>query len=369
MPKVNLSNPDVILQCINDGLYVVDTDRRILYWSPSAERITGWSSQEVVGHRCKDDILCHIDKDGRLLCGDEFCPLHRCMVTDTRSSSPIIVFSRRKSGGHIAVEVSVAPIHDEQGRVVGGVETFRDFSDSFADQERARRIQTLSLENHLPIDPRISFDTLYLPHDMIGGDFYSIRQLDADHYGFFLADVMGHGEAAALHTMQLSSLWNRHCQTLRHPAQFARLLNQDLCKIVQDESFATGVCGIVDLEHRRVRIASAGGPSPVMVRAAGQVEPSGAHGFPFGMLAGSNYHECELRFGPGDSLLLFTDGAFEVSDAAGDMLGVAGLINILSTLGHPKERLEIEALEKALLGFSNEIRLGDDLTLIDIRFS
>ena len=66
----------------------------------------------------------------------------------------------------------------------------------------------------LPDDPRVCFSTYYVPHDIVGGDFYAIRQLDADHYGFLLADVMGHGVAAALHTMHLSSLWERHCHLL-----------------------------------------------------------------------------------------------------------------------------------------------------------
>jgi serine phosphatase RsbU (regulator of sigma subunit) len=316
-----------------------------------------------------DNILCHVDKDGRPLCGEEFCPLHRCMVTDTRSVTPIIVFGLTKSGIRIPMEVSVAPIHDSDGHVVGGVETFRDFTESFIDQERARRIQTLSLEYDLPKDPRARFDTFYLPHDMIGGDFYAIRSLDADHYGFFLADVMGHGEAAALHTMHLSSLWNRYCHTLKHPAQFAKLLNRDLCKVVKDESFATGICGVLDLASKTVRIASAGGPPVVLVRAAGQAEQSSAQGFPFGMIAGSDYDEDEFHCAPGDSLLIFTDGAFEISDAVGRMLGIEGLLGILNSLGHPKERIDIETLEKALLCFSNEIRLNDDLSLIDIRIS
>lgn len=46
-----------------------------LRWSKSAERITGWTAAEVVGRPCFDNILCHIDKDGHLLCGKEDCPL------------------------------------------------------------------------------------------------------------------------------------------------------------------------------------------------------------------------------------------------------------------------------------------------------
>ena len=75
------SDPRVVLDSLNDGLYVADRDRRIVYWGQSAERITGWEADEVIGKRCSDDVLCHIDKDGHRLCGEEHCPLYRAMVT------------------------------------------------------------------------------------------------------------------------------------------------------------------------------------------------------------------------------------------------------------------------------------------------
>ena len=76
------------------------------------------------------------------------------------------------------MQVTVAPIRDSAGKIIGGVETFRDVSAVLADLERAKRIQALSLETDLPDDPRIKFSTYYVPHDVVGGDFYAIKQLD-----------------------------------------------------------------------------------------------------------------------------------------------------------------------------------------------
>jgi phosphoserine phosphatase RsbU/P len=368
MIKLDLPIAETILDSLNDGLYVTDRDRRILYWSKSAERITGWSSEEVVGSRCHDDILNHLDKDGRRLCGEEFCPLYRSMCTDTRSSSPVIVFGRGKSGNRVPMAVSVAPIHDADGKVIGGVETFTDFAETYDDLERAKRIQTLSLEHDLPSDGRVEFSPYYLPHDIIGGDYYCIRQLDADHYCFFLADVMGHGVAAALHTMHLNALWSRHYHTLRQPAEFARLLNRDLCRIVRDESFATALCGIVDVVSRKVRVASAGGPPLVLLHLDGRVTQVEIPGLPFGLTATAEYDERELVCEPGDTLLMYTDGAVEIEDADGKMLGTEGLMKILSGLGYPEKVIRIEPLQRALLKISNGIRLVDDLTLLELRF-
>ena len=55
-----------IIDSMSDGVYVCDPDRKITYWSKSAERITGWSAEDVVGTPCFDNVLCHVDKDGHL---------------------------------------------------------------------------------------------------------------------------------------------------------------------------------------------------------------------------------------------------------------------------------------------------------------
>ena len=68
--SLNLGNLDsvAILDALPDGAYVTDCDRRIVFWNRAAEQITGWRRDDVLGHCCKDNILCHVDKDGHPLC-------------------------------------------------------------------------------------------------------------------------------------------------------------------------------------------------------------------------------------------------------------------------------------------------------------
>jgi phosphoserine phosphatase RsbU/P len=366
---LELTHPNVILDSLSDGVYVTDTDRRIVYWSKAAERITGWRAGDVVGHRCLDNILCHVDKDGHLLCGREHCPLHRSMVTGTTSTYPVIMFARGKRGERIPLQATVAPIRNSAGEVIGGVETFRDMSDILADLERARRIQAISLEYDLPDDPRIRFATFYMPHDFVGGDFFAIRKLDADHYGFLLADVMGRGVAAALHTMHLNSLWTRHYALLTSPADFAGAVNNDLGAVVKGESFATAICGVIDARERTLRLASAGGPPVLIMRSSGAVDELESSGLPFGILEDTPYGEATAQLGEDDHLLIFSDGTFEINNTQDEMLGVDGLVRILRSLGYPGSGINMSAVEKELLSYSNAIRLEDDVTFIEVRFS
>lgn len=367
-PTVNPVLSDDILGSLNDGLYVCDNDRTILYWSKAAERITGWRSEEVVGRRCRDNVLDHVDIDGRCLCGEEFCPLHRSMRTDKASSAPLIVFGLTSKGTRLPMSVSVAPVHDAAGQVVGGVETFHDFSETYANQLRAKRIQTLSMDYELPQDDRVEFRSFYLPHEMVGGDYYAIRQLDSDHYGFVLADVMGHGVAAALYTMHVSSLWERHSHSLVNPEDFAGHLNRELCKIVKDESFATALCGVLDVARKSMRITSAGSPPFILFKADGSTEVIELPGWPFGVSADADYDVVEFNCAAEDRILIFSDGAIEIHDAKGRLLEAEGLINILKSQGYPKTPIDIKTLHEALLLYSNEIRLNDDLSFMEIRF-
>ena len=130
-----------ILDALADGAYITDADRKIVFWSRAAERITGWSARDVVNHHCADNILVHVDKDGNQLCSDVHCPLHRAMVTGEMSEEPFLVFAQHKQGYRIPLEVSVAPLRDPAGRMVGGIEVFRDQTTMMADLRRAKVIQ------------------------------------------------------------------------------------------------------------------------------------------------------------------------------------------------------------------------------------
>jgi PAS domain-containing protein len=63
-----------LLDNMSDGVYFVDRERRIVYWNEGASRLTGYAAEDILGKHCQDDILCHVDLDGKHLC-QEGCPL------------------------------------------------------------------------------------------------------------------------------------------------------------------------------------------------------------------------------------------------------------------------------------------------------
>jgi serine phosphatase RsbU (regulator of sigma subunit) len=136
-----------------------------------------------------------------------------------------------------------------------------------------------------------------------------------------------------------------------------------------DEVFATGICGLVDVSRHEVRLIGAGNPPALLVRATGLIEQVECVGAPLGVVEEASYHDTTLELQASDCLLLFSDGAVEIHNAENKILGVDGLIGILKTLGYSELGIQGAALEEELLKYSNSIRLEDDLTLIEVRFS
>jgi diguanylate cyclase (GGDEF)-like protein/PAS domain S-box-containing protein len=128
-----------ILDAISDGVYVIAPDRTIRYWSAGAERITGFSASEVVGHRCDAEILVHTDLEGQRLCLGG-CPLHECVDSGVEQTINE-VFLRRKDGERLAVYVKTALFEMEGERF--GVEIFGEL-ESVAGKQLAAQIQQLS---------------------------------------------------------------------------------------------------------------------------------------------------------------------------------------------------------------------------------
>ncbi len=110
-----------IIDNLYDGVYFVDRERVITYWNGGAERITGYRSPQVVGHRCSDNILNHVTADGLNLCKDH-CPLAACMVDG--KPREVDVFLHHADGHRVPVLVRAAPMRDASGAIIGAVETF-----------------------------------------------------------------------------------------------------------------------------------------------------------------------------------------------------------------------------------------------------
>lgn len=93
---------------LDEGVYCVDLNRKINFWNDAAKNISGFDSSEVVGSYCYDNILKHVDGNGKNLCLDG-CPLHKTLEDGEERKA--LVFLHHKGGHRVPVEIKVVPIN------------------------------------------------------------------------------------------------------------------------------------------------------------------------------------------------------------------------------------------------------------------
>ena len=127
-----------ILDNLHDGVYFVDRERVVTYWNRGAQRISGYSSEEMLGHSCSDHLLNHVTADGEPLCQTQ-CPLAACMEDGEAREAE--VFLHHANGHRVPVLVRGAPLQDASGTIVGAVETFSGNAAVWAARAEVRELR------------------------------------------------------------------------------------------------------------------------------------------------------------------------------------------------------------------------------------
>jgi PAS domain S-box-containing protein len=99
--------------------FVVDNDNKIIFFNEPLEKLTGYSEQEVLGKPCHEILRSEICK--------EHCPLKETMATG-RDAVNLEMTIQRKNDLPIPVRITTSVIKDKEGKVIGGMESFRDIS-------------------------------------------------------------------------------------------------------------------------------------------------------------------------------------------------------------------------------------------------
>ncbi len=106
-----------VLRCVADGVFTVDNDWKITSFNRAAERITGVSADRAIGKKCCDVFHANICEEG--------CAIRKSLETGQEVIDlPARILNQR--GKAIPISISTAVLHDEDGTLLGAVETFRD---------------------------------------------------------------------------------------------------------------------------------------------------------------------------------------------------------------------------------------------------
>jgi hypothetical protein len=182
----------------------------------------------------------------------------------------------------------------------------------------------------------VTFWYEYEPMRGIGGDFVFSSQSDpAGPLSVVLVDVTGHGIAAALTVNRLYGELERvyaEDHTIC-PREVLRLLNRYIHLTMAKHSvYATAIVMTIHPKGDSIAYASAGHPPAFLRGVDGTIQELESTAFVLGVCAHEDFDAelRSLRFGPGDAIIAYTDGASEARDERGRMLGTAGMRSILA---------------------------------------
>lgn len=169
-----------LLDNLHGGVYIVDEERKILYWNKAAEQISGFSTEEVVGHHCFDNILTHVDAEGRQLCTG-ICPLAKSMEDGQPRENEI--YLHHKEGHRVPVSVRTNRLFDDEGSLIGGIELFTDLS-----QQEAYRLRIEELEKMAMLDNLTQLPNRHYLEKQLASAFQEKKNLNME-FGLFFMDI------------------------------------------------------------------------------------------------------------------------------------------------------------------------------------
>jgi sigma-B regulation protein RsbU (phosphoserine phosphatase) len=253
------------------------------------------------------------------------------------------------------------------------------------DLKMARDIQQAILPQQYPTYPPgsteesslLRFCHRYHPTGQVGGDFFNVLSLSDTQAGLFICDVMGHGVRSALVTAMVRGLVEELRPIALDPGQLLTRINSDLRAILKQSGsplFTTALYIVADVERRQIFYSNAGHPRPFLIhRLKGTVEVlknADGHARPaLGLFAESTYPTAARDLTPGDLLMCFTDGLYEVEGAGGEQFSPDLLLEVVRQRAHLHCADLFSAILEEIRQFSVNHEFSDDVCLVGMQVS
>lgn len=208
-----------------------------------------------------------------------------------------------------------------------------------SDLDLARQIQLRMLPTKLPELDGYALDVYHEAARSVGGDAYDVLRLDDDHLFLTVADVAGKGTAAAMLMSGVLARTRALARTGMPLSELAARLSSALDEETETVHFATLVIAVLELSTGVLRYVNAGNQPPVVLRVDGSRIELEKGGIPVGMLPNVTYTAGQAFLGPGDRLVLSTDGVYDADDSGAALLTESELENLVAREESPHEGL------------------------------
>ena len=231
--------------------------------------------------------------------------------------------------------------------------------------EYARRIQLQMLPGSDPALDWLELASLSLPATEVGGDYYDYFVLSDQRLAIVVGDVAGHGVGSGI---LLSGI--RSCLYLLHeyaapPLEIVEKLNRVVRETAIERMFMTLLYAVLDREAGTLTVTTAGHP-PILhfSRSTGEIQEVGTPSMPLGTRLFQTPQMRTLAIDPGDILVLYTDGLFEMLSVQGQEYGYDRLQAQLIQSAHLSAKQVRDRLLNDVWTFKSDARQRDDVTMV-----
>jgi len=312
------------------SICITDRAGRIEYINPRFEEMTGYTLDDVRGRKPEEFL-------NRSLLQNEIKMIIDVIRNGGKWTGELK--NIKKNGEEYWELASISSIKDENNRITNYIAVEEDISLRKAIEDELKVNQIKLQERNQIIEKEISIaeivqrtllradsgnwkrfkmDFRQKCVEKIGGDFFTVKSVGSDNISVFIGDISGHGVASSLFISLLKFITDDLFTRYRtEPEEYIKALNRSISGYMSSY-FLTGIyCFILYNEYDdtfKLKFSNGAHPSPVVVRAEGDVEILQSHGSLIGLMENVEYRTYEHTLYHGDRLFLFTDGLPEMTD-------------------------------------------------------
>lgn len=236
-----------------------------------------------------------------------------------------------------------------------------------AQLEVARQVQLSLLPEGDPALEGFDISGYNFSTEEVSGDYYDFVKVYDDHLGLVIADVSGKGVPASLLMAFLRASLRSAIRTGYAPNVAMAKVNFLLWETIEPHQFVTAFYGMLDTTNRTLAFVNAGHNPPLILDRDGRARFIERGGLPLGMFRDTRYYEYYLPIEGGQTLVLYTDGATEATNAAGEEYGRQRLVEAVREGRDRTARELIDYIYNEIYAWTGAAGASDDVTFVVIK--
>lgn len=391
---------DFLLEFIDalpSGLMALSKEGLVFLWNKEAERIASRPRNEIIGvhrDRLPDQIREFLSPDTFEIaitsadCEDRHIrkTIHDISLKNGESSMFVLftdvtdLVNQNQNMETVLMEMAeTKDLMEEQAAKLAMVLAEVDEKSEIIEGQNKKMINQLMMAGRLQksLLPNIyenmngvSISSKYIPSIHIGGDLYDVMDLGQGLTGFIIADVSGHGVAAALVSSMFKMSFHNLASNVASPKILFHMLNQELKQILT-EDYITSFYVLADAISNSISFTNAGHPAPLLYKKrTGKIIELDTGGFFLGMFDDGAYEEKTVaNIENGDALLMYTDCIIETENSETVPFGMEQLKKSFARAIESAHGQEvIDHIEAEVRAYNAKDSFDDDFTVLLLEF-